>query len=259
MQFKRYQPPVRKCIYCTKTAAEAGMPKLIEEHIIALSLAGAFVLPEASCRSCAKATGADEGFCAGQMLKAAHTHFAWRSRKSKRPTTLRAGNLTGRTGTWREVPVEEHPPCIVLPRLAQPGLLAGLPPEPGGIVLNGIDLYPAPDFAGRLRALGPRGSVYTLFRPDAFCRMLAKIAHAFTVAELGLGNFEPFLPDVVLGKNPDLGSFVGGFQGDEPRTDDLHTLRFAGMAPLIVVEVRLYAKYGAPGYAVVTGSTDAER
>jgi hypothetical protein len=253
MKFKRYEPPVGKCIYCGKTAAEAGMAKLGEEHIIAFSLMGAWVLPEASCRHCGKATGRDEGYCAGEMLKAARTHFAWRSRKSKRPVTLRAGNLTGRTGASREIPVDQHPPCIVLPHFLQPGLLSNRPSDAGGIYCDGVGLYPSPEFVDRLQALGPRGSVYTLLRPEVFCRMLAKVAHAYTVAELGLGNFEAFLPEVILGQNPDFSNFVGSFYGEEPQADDLHTLGFSTMAPLIVVKVRLYARYGVPSYVVVAG------
>jgi hypothetical protein len=43
-----------------------------------------------------------------------------------------------------------------------------------------------------------------------FARVLAKIAHAYTVFFVGLDGFAFFLPDVILGKSEDVGRYVGG-------------------------------------------------
>jgi HNH endonuclease len=50
-------PPVGRCIYCGTSTGE-----LTDEHIIPLALGGNMVLPQASCRDCAKITGQIEGF-----------------------------------------------------------------------------------------------------------------------------------------------------------------------------------------------------
>jgi hypothetical protein len=104
-----------------------------------------------------------------------------------------------------------------------------------------------------MKALGSTGRFYASFQPGPLCRVLAKIAHAYTVAELGREAFDGFLPDVVLGTNPDIASYVGNLDYQDPETDELHTLSFATMEPFIVVRVRLYARHGGPSYAVVSG------
>jgi HNH endonuclease len=88
---RRRYSPVGRCIYCGVPAEEAGPRGLGDEHIIPLSLGGTLELPEASCDRCGGETHAFEGFCAGNMLKAARTLLHWKSRKSKRPKTLKIG------------------------------------------------------------------------------------------------------------------------------------------------------------------------
>jgi hypothetical protein len=47
-------------------------------------------------------------------------------------------------------------------------------------------------------------------RAAACARMIAKIAHAFAVADQGLDKFTPLLPDVVLGRSDNLADLIGG-------------------------------------------------
>jgi hypothetical protein len=56
-----------------------------------------------------------------------------------------------------------------------------------------------------------------------FARVLAKIAHAYTVFFVGLDGFAPFLPDVILGKSEDVGRYVGG-EGKVIPAHKLHLL-----------------------------------
>jgi hypothetical protein len=87
--------------------------------------------------------------------------------------------------------------------------------------------------------------------------MLAKIAHSFAVAEMGLGSFKPLLPDLILGKTMTPTYWVGG-QLDIPPpgvTDriDLDYDWNANGKTFTVAHIRLFAQLGAPLYHVVIG------
>ena len=107
-------------------------------------------------------------------------------------------------------------------------------------------------------------SVHVWFKPAPFARMLAKVAHSYTVATLGLDGFTPFLPDAILRPDyPHLAYLVGG----DPNTPSpdfgcLHRLsletRFVDGKQMIVVRIRLFAssgdqEHGLPIYYVVAG------
>ena len=64
------------------------------------------------------------------------------------------------------------------------------------------------------------------FSIDHLGKMLAKIAHAFATAELGYGNFRPFLLDVILNRPPlYISHYVGGIRDVEPPLGgDLHEI-----------------------------------
>lgn len=252
MSVKQYAP-VGRCIYCRVNAEDAGSKGLSAEHIIPFSLGGNIELPEASCNACTDQTHAFEGRCAGGMFLAARTHFGWRSRKSKRPKTLKAGNLSGPKAEWREVPATEHPPCIMLPSFAPPGILIGRSAQ-NGILLTSVGLCFAPEFHGRFARLRKGGAIFVPFAPDDFCRLLCKIAHAYAVAQLGLDTFKPFLNNIILGTATDYSLYVGNtVLVAEQMMDKLHTLSLGEKDGLIIANVRLYARYGAPTYSVVVG------
>lgn len=95
-------------------------------------------------------------------------------------------------------------------------------------------------------------------RVEEFCLMLAKIAHAFAVAELGCEGFEPMLQNVILRQDlSDRAKFIGGLKYTEAPTDDLHEIRLdrhvCDRPDLVSVRIRLLAKLGTPTYYVVAG------
>lgn len=100
----------------------------------------------------------------------------------------------------------------------------------------------------------PIGTVNT----ETFCLTLAKVAHAFASAELGINAFEPCLCDMI--RNRDLSNramFIGGGEGNELPAAELHEVGFdreIGIdAETIVVRVRLFAVLGTPTYHVAVG------
>ncbi len=93
---------------------------------------------------------------------------------------------------------------------------------------------------------------------DSFCLTLAKVAHSFAIAELGLSAFDPFLADMIRHKDvSNRAEFIGGGEGNEPSSTELHDVAMAtgiGFEPsVVVVRVRLFAVLGTPTYHVAVG------
>jgi hypothetical protein len=103
-------------------------------------------------------------------------------------------------------------------------------------------------------AIEPTGT----FRAPEFFRMLAKIAHAFTVAELGTRSFSPFLiPMIRDADTSNSVQYIGGLQRAESATADVHELSFGshtcGRLDIVAVRIRLFAALEAPTYYVAVG------
>jgi hypothetical protein len=243
---------VGKCIY--DPSHLPGPAGFTCEHIIPYSLGGDLVLPEASCDDCQKETHAFEGFCAGTILKPARTHFNWRSRKSKRPATLGVGSSHS---ALEQVPMDEHPPLVLLPMFPCPEILLNIPEDSamdGRMVMTGVTASIGPDFDTRVKALRGSKKVGTTFKIDPLCRMLAKIAHAYTVAKLDLSNFQPFLNDIILGKSDRWSRCIGSMRTDKlDITTGLHSLKLQQILGYYVVSVGLYSQLGLCPYVVVSG------
>lgn len=94
-----------------------------------------------------------------------------------------------------------------------------------------------------------------------YLRSIAKTAHAYAVAELGLDAFEPILLDLILCRSDDVGDFVGDALLDSPvETDPAHTLQVLigelteGPAQgYLVARLQLYPMFHSPQHVVVLG------
>jgi hypothetical protein len=96
-------------------------------------------------------------------------------------------------------------------------------------------------------------------QPFILMRMLAKIGHAYAVAQRGLNSFKPYLLDVIAGRSDDLGNWVGGGLDDpaEAASNQQHEVQLGPAhrhgRKHLAVTVRLFACYGAPRYHVIVG------
>ena len=95
-------------------------------------------------------------------------------------------------------------------------------------------------------------------RVEEFCLMLAKIAHSYTVAEMGFGKFKPLLLNSILHRDlSQRADFIGSLDYDEAPSKSIHEITLCGgplnRPDLIVVRIRLLAKLGTPTYYVVAG------
>lgn len=100
------------------------------------------------------------------------------------------------------------------------------------------------------------GSIHT----HNFTRMLAKIAHSYSIAEFGPNAFSPLLPELVLGNTPLASYLVGGDKSGVQLLDTepcLHNVYrqdcLSNGVEYILVAIRLFAFVGMPRYHVVVG------
>jgi hypothetical protein len=144
--------------------------------------------------------------------------------------------------------------------------LFGLPRQltsgvPGNVFCASYNVWGVEE---QLRELNKEGNAILVnrFDLDKFSRALAKIAHGTVVSKVGLGNFEPWLPNYILGKWPRSGGLlVGEWEEDGMPRSGENLLHQVGVAfqewesrVLINVRIRLFASYDrTPIYRVLAG------
>jgi len=102
------------------------------------------------------------------------------------------------------------------------------------------------------------GSVHVgSIHPESFLRMLAKIAHCFAVAELGISAFAPLLLDTIKGNEPVSNRLIGCRHEEVPPSDALHEIRVDWVegerGRLLVCSLRLFCATGSPRYLIAVG------
>lgn len=156
-----------------------------------------------------------------------------------------------------EVPIELHPTSMLFPLLGAPRIFNPVPVDPQhDNTWHRSDMSAARSFVQQHGiSKFATGSLDTW----AMCRVLAKIAHAYTVSVLGLDGFVPLLPHFIMGNGDGARFFYVGssLTVDPPNPDALHEVGFEEPATeqwqLWVVRIRLFAQFGAPTYRVVSG------
>lgn len=248
---------IDRCIYCGSTI------NLHDEHIIPFALDGHIVLPKASCEGCGKITSYIEGYCARKIfMNTRVSHEMQTRRRKERPTSLPIDlHFPGGRTEQRMLPIKDHPGLTTLISYQRPGILAGRSPEePFGPVkywLSGKDLKEIKlnDYLLSQRAIG--ATVHWHFDAIIFSRMLAKIAHCTAVATVGLDNFKPFLPKLILEKTTLMPFYVGTEIEQAPATKDGHQVdcfrHRLGSKSFVVASIRLFAQQRSPLYWVVVG------
>lgn len=173
------------------------------------------------------------------------------------------------TGETIELPVRGGPPLIFSVPVAGigPGIIRHASPGERGVV----GLYQVrPEYTEedmKPPTLNPDQKITWTTKVDvqAFGQVLAKTAHAFAVACLGQGAFQPLLLDYILGDEVGFNTYLIGDAGPQPPIGKLHQLSMKGVVPLdakgrrqsplglYAVEVRLFAHLPTPTYLVVVG------
>ena len=260
-------PPVGRCVYC---GSSGGVDGLRDEHIIAFSLGGNALLPEASCSDCEKITSYLDGYLAREVFGHFRIHAEVQTRRPrKRPTQLPINVIYQDRTEQPIVAIPDHPFAIVMPAFGLPGVLRDLPPSEVFQDAKLFHWYHAPD--SLVDALGLEVGESAKVRmtgnlnAGTFARALAKIAHGLAVAYHGIDGFHALLPDFIRGLYPYGPYLIGGRNDDPPppSKESLHEYALLGWPhgdqTFLVLVLRLFAIYGTPGrgmpiYYIVVGT-----
>jgi hypothetical protein len=249
--------PVGRCIYCSE-----GTGPLSDEHIIPFSLNGTQVLPQASCAKCARTTSYLDGFIARSVFYQIRTAAGMRTRSelpNEFPVILHFDD-----GHQEEVmvPANIHPSTLVLPKFTMPTLLSGSAPDGNFRFTYTRWIRESDAFDAFVKEKGAKiGEVKMSIKPQQFSRALARIAHSYAIAKLGLHGFRPLLIDLIHRRNIERAPELVGGEPETPAATSgiLHELSLMLDSKFVVVRIRLFASsssdgIGTPVYLVVAGS-----
>jgi hypothetical protein len=265
--------PAGCCIYC----GSAGDPTLHIEHIIPKGLGGKLELPQASCEACASNTSAVEGHVISKLYGDTRALLGLRRGKGKWPdkfavlvkpakrksSVLKLSAEKGAGFEPRLVSADQIPGSIILLNFDKvAGMLRGDMATTEDFKSDSMSIASASqNMLERLRCLGGEVFLGGGLSSEEFGLFLAKIAHAYATARLGIGSFIPFLTSAIRRERPMyLARYVGraGSVPIEP-TDSLHVLQ-EGLCDLpngrrlVLVRVRLFANQPIfPAYDIVVG------
>jgi hypothetical protein len=161
------------------------------------------------------------------------------------------GRLEEKKVHWSDFP-------LIIPglRLPPPGILTGEKPHDRKAVDAWVG-FQNEEIRKKLVEGGPSLRLVTLDN-HMFSRMIAKIAHSYAVAELGIHSFQPVLLDLILGKSDTPFYWVGGdMTVSPPELTVLHKL-FLKIETVrgieyVVAYITLFSFFGVPEYRVVVG------
>jgi hypothetical protein len=252
--------PVGRCIYC-------GKPPTSDEHIIPLGLNGNLILPDASCNDCRDITKKFEQSCLRGLFGPLRARLNLKTRRPKeRPKIFQTPSYyPGGPLRSINIPVEKLPLACVGFRFPPPGITRGDVPSDEWRDASQVVVRYAKDDPAFSAVFHKDGRRVRLARVDplAFGRMLAKIAHAYVVANEGMDKFDPVLVPLILGTSNVLPYFIGG-DSDLPfpppsGETQLHDLRIGKCLikgdPYLYVTIRLFAFMEMPRYLVIAGKT----
>ena len=264
-----------KCIYCLRLPREVG--ELTDEHVIPFAIsANSIIFLQASCRQCARKIQPYEQDVLlkqlGNFRRQIDAPSRTRPKKRRRHANVKFKEVDARGQDIRplgdhSIPIAELPLALCLwqlpePRIIRPNAFSG--DDTGrpwyrcyeDAALNKLCRKIA-DKTGSKNVAIEIG----LVSRESFLRFLAKTAHAYAVAELGLNAFEPFLTDIILNAEPDITQFVGGYGGPPPPGRDPESVMSAHIGQLskgpykewITVVLQFYPALDTPMYSVIVG------
>ena len=258
---KKY-PPVGRCIYCGTTRYRSLSKRpLADEHIVPLSLYGDVELPEASCFRCEQSTGRNEQLALQGVYRPLRHRLNYPHRHKNQPTSFPVFVPSpGGKDDKLLISLDDYPHAYFFIGLPKPGLLLGVPLDydyiPDSTKSRWFRIQAKPDQPVTSHKL----TTFAIPSLDlfSFIKMVAKIAHAYAIAELGYGTFKPLLLDLILSRsNKHMFHLVGGSGTFDPIASP-YQISLADVSvenrSLIAVSVRIFATEAAsPTYLVIVG------
>ncbi|MGO7323263.1 HNH endonuclease [Rhizobium ruizarguesonis] len=263
-------PAPGKCIYCYEVYPDS---ELTEEHVIPYALAAnAMILEKSCCKTCQREITKYEQAVLKHQLGVFRAQVDAPTRnKKERPKEVEIHfvevgedrRVTRDLGT-RSILILDAPTMINLWQSPPPAILQESfrrPSEPWAwsdtAAVDALCKQVAEETGVKHGIAMSVGKVNRLH----YLRSLAKTAHAYAAAEVGLDAFEPFLCDIILNKSDDLETYVGDMPGIGPFAfDPDHTLQISlGEADggeagsYLVVRIQLYPNLRSPEHLIVVG------
>lgn len=263
-------PSPGKCIYCYEVYPDS---ELTEEHVIPYALgANAMILEKSCCRTCQKViTKYEQNVLRHQIgVFRAQVDAPTRNKKDRQKTVeihfVEVGEqmeVVRDLGT-RSIPILEAPTMINLWQSPPPAILRESyrpPSQPWAFTDRAAVEALCKQVAAETGAKNGIAMSIGNVNRDNYLRSLAKTAHAYAAAEIGLDAFEPFLCNIILNKSGDIETYVGDMPGIGPfEPDPAHTLQISlaeadgGSAGVfIIVRIQLYPSIKSPEHVVVVG------
>jgi hypothetical protein len=261
-------PPIRYqkagyCIYCGDRSAG-----LSEEHILPYGLAGdCLVLPKSSCAKCQSSTGKAEIICLRHLWWPFRTRTGMPSRTAapeafslKRMKVEEYDPIEDKIVSYVQLGMddlkpEQYPLFYQTFEFPSPGILAGRSSSQD----TGYQLWCKIDEV-EFRKTGSRdkeGFRLSPGAPEAFCRMLAKIAHSYAAANLRGEQFDPLLDKYIQGESLDRLQLIDCSGAPTTSKTTLHRISMSKEVIhgeiYVVVAVQLFACLGTPTHLVVVG------
>ncbi|MBL8596425.1 MAG: hypothetical protein JNL14_01670 [Devosia sp.] len=256
------------CIYCRTSSAG-----LTDEHVVPYALgAHTLVLEESCCPACQEIIQPYEQEVLRRQLGVFRAQVDAPTRNKKdRPSSVRMHFVeVGDDGTvlrdlgYRPVPLEEVPLSLNLWSSPPPRLLMKVPSRDVGRAWTYFDQKAVASLCQKVRA--ETGANHVAVKTGdvnrkSYLRSLAKMAHAYASAELGLDSFEPLLEEIILDRSDDIEKFVGDAPAESPMHEDpAHTVRIAigetvgeEAGGYLVATIQLYPMLKSPVHMVVFG------
>ena len=189
---KRYIFTPSQCIYCNPHDDFEHGNKRTEEHILPRGIGGTLLLRNAVCSICKELTHGYENRALDKLFVSLKKHADVKTRAKGFKSRIPIGLIDRENNEYRlNVPLDEHPVVITMGQFMAPGIFWDRPGDESGL---GSIWSKAFRFDPAMLSAAERSSGFTeVFDALEFCQLLAKIAHSFTVAEIGSNSFDPYL------------------------------------------------------------------
>jgi hypothetical protein len=260
------------CIYC----GWHGDGDLRDEHTVPYSLGGNTELLAASCSDCEAITSYLDGYLANAIFGHLRVHIGLQSRGGH-PKTLPAVVELAEGERAIDLATPDHPYFLNMPIWRPPGVMIGQPISEAFGPPGRFTYWYVPPTIRQTIGLkdGEIARLIDTSRPHnltSFARALAKIAYCNAVMRYGLDGFRPLvLPDIILGKYPNVAYFVGSdptqpgppYPRGQQHSVGLGDLTYKRLR-LLTASIRLFGDSGAgdkgmPFYTVIVGAEGRRR
>ena len=214
---------------------------------------------------CSKVTSKVEGFILREMIGVHRKKFNFPSYKRRRKDDfiVQISEILEDGGEIKHTLVKDSYPwhTWALPKFDDPGIVRSeqitavtasdrLVASMGESDLEAI--------LGHAKGHRPVQIMISKYNSETFMRFLAKIAHSYACAILGVNSFTPFLRNYILNGGADGRFFVGGMLSVEPVSPEAYSIslgiieRWDGRK-FLSAKIRVLSYLGTPTYVVIIG------